>query len=446
MSNLVPEGWNPVKLSMLSEHITKGATPTTYGFGWEKSGIVFLRSECVKDSKFSLSGSEYISAEAHKSMKRSAIRGGDLLVSITGYIGQACILPMYIHEANMNQHIARIRVKDKDQAKYIMYHLNSEPQQREFRNIQTGQAYPQLSLKQIQDIEICFPPLPELQKIAAILTSVDEVIEKTQAQIDKLKDLKTAMMQELLLPSESGGVGTKPASADAALNNRTACRESYIPHTEFKDSPVGRIPKSWEVVTLRDVVIAKGLQTGPFGSQLHAHEYVENGVPVVMPKNMKSNRVSCKGIAQITAEKAATLSKHKVLSGDILFSRRGDIGRFALVEDVNEGSICGTGCLKARLNDSMSSSFFAAYLTLEYVVEWLINNSVGQTMLNLNTSILAALPVLKPPLEEQNKISSVITSIDMSITLKERKLLAQQNTKKALMQDLLTGKVRVKVD
>ncbi|MEZ8185576.1 restriction endonuclease subunit S [Shewanella sp. 5S214] len=442
MSDFYPSRWAEV---ILGEYAYIKARIGWRGLSsseYTEKGPYLIAGTHIKGLSVDWGNCDHISEYRYDESPEIQLQEMDVVISKDGTIGRLGFIENMPGPATINGTMMLVRPNDYFFSKFIYYYLQGDSFQTLVKEKVSGSSVPHIFQRDMVSLKVPFPPLPEQQKIAAILTSVDEVIEKTQAQIDKLKDLKTAMMQELL----TDGVGTKQASAGAALNNSTACRESYIPHTEFKDSPVGRIPKSWAVVTLRDVVIAKGLQTGPFGSQLHAHEYVENGVPVVMPKNMKSNRVSCKGIAQITAEKAATLSKHKVLSGDILFSRRGDIGRFALVEDVNEGSICGTGCLKARLNDSMSSSFFAAYLTLEYVVEWLINNSVGQTMLNLNTSILATLPVLKPPLEEQNKISSVITSLDMSITLKERKLLAQQNTKKALMQDLLTGKVRVNME
>lgn len=263
-------------------------------------------------------------------------------------------------------------------------------------------------------------PLPEQQKIAAILSSVDDVIDKTRAQIDKLKDLKTGMMQELL----TKGIG----------------------HTEFKDSPVGRIPLSWEVTNLGAVVIPKGLQTGPFGSQLHAHEYIEWGVPVVMPKDMKGNRIDPSSIAHIPEKKAAQLAKHRVQQGDLLFARRGDIGRFALVEKANEGWVCGTGCLKARLSPSINPVFISCYLTLTPVIEWLNKNAVGQTMLNLNTSILAELPIILPPENEQKIIGETISAIDSRINSHHQKLKNVLNIKKALMQDLLTGKVRVNVE
>ena len=243
------------------------------------------------------------------------------------------------------------------------------------------------------------------------------MIEKTRAQIDKLKDLKTGMMQELL----TKGIG----------------------HTKFKDSPVGRIPAAWEIARLGDIVLPKGIQTGPFGSQLHSHEYIEWGVPVIMPRDMKCNKIDPASVAHISLEKAAELDKHRVEIGDLVFARRGDIGRYALVDKSNEGWVCGTGCLKVRLKPSVSPSFIASYLTLTPVIEWLNTNSVGQTMLNLNTSILSDLPIILPPKHEQTVIGEAIVSLDNKVDLSSSKLDGLMRVKKALMQDLLTGKVRV---
>lgn len=275
-----------------------------------------------------------------------------------------------------------------------------------------------ISIPEFFGIQTVSPPLPEQKKIAAILTSVDGVIEKTEAQIAKLKDLKTAMMQELL----TNGIG----------------------HTKFKDSPVGCIPVSWEVKKLSSVCILKGLQTGPFGSQLKADEYVDNGIPVVMPRDMQGGKINVQNIARISPAKADKLEKHKLHLGDILFSRRGDIGRCAIVTEKNLGWICGTGSLRARLSGKMLPDFFIQYLTLSYPIEWLNINAVGQTMLNLNTSILGDLPVLVPPIDEQLKIARSLESLDEQRTKRAQQLNALKNLKKALMQDLLTGRVRVK--
>lgn len=141
----------------------------------------------------------------------------------------------------------------------------------------------------------------------------------------------------------------------------------------------------------------------------------------------------------IPEERAMSLAKNRVLEGDILFSRRGYIGRFALITRFNSGWVCGTGCLRVRLNQEIIHPFFISqYLTLDYPIEWLNLNAVGLTMLNLSTSILNDLSVLVPPLEEQSKIASALLAID-SRTLKCKTFLRKQESlKKSLMQDLLT--------
>lgn len=98
------------------------------------------------------------------------------------------------------------------------------------------------------------------------------------------------------------------------------------------------VPEGWKLITLGDACLPKsGLQTGPFGSQLHAHEYVSDGVPVVMPRDLDSGRIMDVQIARVPQEKADALAKHKLKVSDIVFARRGDIGRYAVVSEDEEG-------------------------------------------------------------------------------------------------------------
>lgn len=123
----------------------------------------------------------------------------------------------------------------------------------------------------------------------------------------------------------------------------------------------------WRESTLLD--ICDGLQTGPFGGQLHKREYVDHGVPVVMPKDMINARVSTATIAQVTEAKAVEQSKHRCEVGDILFGRRGDIGRAALITDGEEGWLCGTGSLRARPKSERAYPPFLIYaVTSKYLL------------------------------------------------------------------------------
>ncbi|WP_339907175.1 restriction endonuclease subunit S [Symmachiella dynata] len=205
------------------------------------------------------------------------------------------------------------------------------------------------------------------------------------------------------------------------------------------------VPDGWELSGLGDVCQPKtGLQTGPFGSQLHASDYVEDGIPVVMPKDMINGTISTRSIARVSPEKVNEVSKHELKVGDIVFSRRGDLGRFAVVKPENVGWICGTGCMRARLKPTVVPDFVFCQLITHGSIRWLEDNAVGQTMPNLNTEILSQLPLRFPPLPEQQKIAAILSTWDRAIESTEKLIAAKQKRKQALMQQLLTGKVRFK--
>lgn len=178
----------------------------------------------------------------------------------------------------------------------------------------------------------------------------------------------------------------------------------------------------WIETTLGDICKRQhgSIQTGPFGSQLHASDYVPQGIPVVMPANIGTDGgISEDGIARITQADNERLAQHQLKLGDVVFSRRGDVTRNALVEPHQVGWLCGTGCLKVRLGDeSIANAKFISYcLRLPETKDWLIRHAVGATMPNLNTSILSAVPVFLPPLKVQKEITEVLGSIDDRITL-----------------------------
>ncbi len=168
---------------------------------------------------------------------------------------------------------------------------------------------------------------------------------------------------------------------------------------------------SWYKDTLGDV--SEKIQTGPFGSQLHQSDYRDEGIPVIMPKDMIEGRISTLSIARISKEHVERLNQHKVKSGDIIYSRRGDVGKCALITNKEEGWLCGTGCLKVTLNPNKIIPKFAFYqLQRKESIGWLINHAVGSTMLNLNTSILTKLPIEITDLDKQQSIVNVLASYD----------------------------------
>lgn len=171
------------------------------------------------------------------------------------------------------------------------------------------------------------------------------------------------------------------------------------------------------------VAVSEGngkIHTGPFGSQLHASDYVPEGIPCIMPANMKNGRVDLSSIAFISKDDSQRLSKYLVQAGDIVFSRRGDVTQKALIMKDEEGLFCGTGCLLIRPGNIFNSAFLAYFLSTDPIKRWLIGQSIGGTMPTLNTGILKSLPISVPEKDVQTKISAVLAALDEKIELNNR--------------------------
>ncbi len=177
------------------------------------------------------------------------------------------------------------------------------------------------------------------------------------------------------------------------------------------------------------------IQTGPFGSQLHASDYVAIGVPSIMPQNISQDRVDEGGIARITPGDAERLSRYLVKPGDIVYSRRGDVERRALITEKENGWLCGTGCLRVRFGEGVVDPRYASYfLSHPASREWVVRHAVGATMPNLNTSILGALPFLLPPTNEQRAIAAVLGALDDKIEQNRRTARALERLARAIFR------------
>ncbi len=174
------------------------------------------------------------------------------------------------------------------------------------------------------------------------------------------------------------------------------------------------------MTTLGEICGGGGVQTGPFGSQLHAADYVEDGVPVIMPQDLVDGRIDTANVARVSEDDAQRLGRHRVEPGDIVYSRRGDIRRRVLIKQTQAGWLCGTGCLRVRIGDGTRPDYVATYLGHPAVQDWIERHAVGATMLNLNTKILSALPVVLPSPDEQKQITSVLGALDDKIDSNRR--------------------------
>lgn len=263
------------------------------------------------------------------------------------------------------------------------------------------------------NIEFVSPPLPEQQKIATILSSVDDVIEKTRAQIDKLKDLKTGMMQELL----TQGIG----------------------HTEFKDSPVGLIPTSWQVKevdeVLREVIDYRG--KSPPKS--------EKGVPLITAKNVRQGYITEEPKEYIYEDQYDSWMVRGMPSeGDILITTEAPLGNVAKVPSYKFA--LGQRLLALSPSDIVTSDFLLYLMQGKYFQEQLELQSTGSTVTGIKQSTFRKILIAVPPLNEQYALVKPLKSMNLRLQNLQLKLAHAEDLKKAIMQDLLTGQVRVKVE
>jgi len=194
---------------------------------------------------------------------------------------------------------------------------------------------------------------------------------------------------------------------------------------------------NWTVSTLGATVERHGLiQSGPFGSQLHQSDYVNDGIPVIMPKDITEGRVDTETVARVSEETATRLSRHQMRPRSIVVPRRGEISKRALVRDDQAGWLCGTGCLQIVVEGTpMLPEYLYYYMEQEQVVRWLEQHAVGTTMLNLSASIAADLPVRYPVAEAQVRIADILSAYDDLIENNRRRMALLEEAARQLYRE-----------
>jgi restriction endonuclease S subunit len=321
-----------------------------------------------------------------------------------------------------------MRVNDKRlHPKFVFYSLAH--QHRSLTFDYTDKAHPSVIRKRYRLPDI---GMTQQKRIASILTSIDAAIEKTEALIAKHQQIKAGLMHDLftrgVLPN---GQLRPPRNEAPELYQQTA---------------LGWIPKEWRAERLGAMLDESGgyLQTGPFGSQLHASEYSDEGVPVVMPQDINDGLIDEVAIARIGEERATTLARHRLKVGDIIIARRGELSRAAAISDLHANWVCGTGCFLLRLGRTgLNHFFFSLAYRFDYVQRQIAGMQVGSTMPSLNNSVMSRVFFPRPSPSEQDEITRRLHAVEIEIAGIAHQAEKLQKQKLGLMQDLLTGRVPV---
>jgi len=262
----------------------------------------------------------------------------------------------------------------------------------------------------ISNVSLVIPTLPEQKKIAAILSTVDEQISTTDKIIEKSKELKRGLMQKLF----SEGIG----------------------HTEFKDTKIGRIPKDWEVVKIANI--------GTVIDSLHqTPKFSDEGYPMVRVGDINKTKLNLNHCLTVPENvfKAFT-KKHLPIKGDILITRVGSFGKTILVE--NDSPFC-LGQNTAVITDLKNERFVYYMLNSHPVLKQIGILTNGSTQPSLSLKEIRNIKIAVGSNNEQQKIVEILSEADAKIEEEQTKKAHLEALKKGLMQQLLTGKKRVKV-
>jgi len=303
---------------------------------------------------------------------------------------------------------------------FLKYFINNSVEiKKQIYKYVEGTTRTALRFNQLKNFIVPLPPLPEQQKIAEILETVDNAIEKTDKIIEKYKRIKQGLMQDLL---------TKGIDENGNIRNEKTHK--------FKDSPLGRIPEEWEVVRLGEVVhsFAGGTPNREIA------EFYNGGI-----KWLKSGEINRKYIfftEETLSPKGLKSSNAKwVPENTVVIAMYGaTAGQIGIIKD---RMTTNQAVLAVVIIDKQKVFYEYLYYSLSEFVVMLLSNLQGSGQPNLSKNIIDSLLIPLPPLPEQQRIASILSQIDKTIEKEEQYKEKLKRIKQGLMEDLLTGKVRV---
>ena len=360
---------------------------------------------------------KYTDENTFRELSDYQLKKNDLVMCMTdvskefGVVGKTAIIDKddtYV----LNQRVGRIRPNKELDVNFLYYYTNSKYFLNDIYQKVTGSAQYNLSTADIKQSKILLPPLPEQQKIAEILSCIDKDIEKTDQIIKETEKLKKGLVQKLL----TKGIG----------------------HKKFKKTKLGEIPGSWNFVKLNSVCskITDGTHKTP--------KYINEGVPFLRVTDIQEEKIDWDNVKYISQEEHKELIRRcRPEIGDILLSKNGTVGITKIVNWDKEFSIFVSLCLiKPKIN-LIDLEFLNLILNSDLVMNQIKMRSKQGSVTNLHLEEIRDFTIPLPKKDEQNKITGIILSVNNKISINKQIKNKLTELKRGLMQDLLSGKVRV---
>jgi type I restriction enzyme S subunit len=368
---------------------------------------------------------EYIGEETVDRLKGHLLRTNDIVFGRKGAVERHALIRDQHDGWFQGSDCLRLRINSPELSPmFASYSFLTDSHQKWMMN-QCSHGATMASLNQaiVCRIPLRFPDMRTQNAISGILSAYDNLIKNNTRRIEILEEMSLIIYREWF------------------VNFRFPGREKL----RLVSSILGDIPEGWEIADLESVCVERnGIQTGPFGSQLHMTDYSDEGVPVVMPKDLIGFRIRTDEIARIPESIAEKLSRHRMQPNDIVYGRRGDIGRRAYLMPGQAGWFCGTGCLRIRPNPQAVNSWYVFnYLGQDDVQGIIKGRALGVTMPNLNTGVMTSVPVKLPPRNLQDafaRLAFPMAEAREVIATTIEKLL---RTRDLLLPKLVSGEISV---
>ena len=346
--------------------IVTGSTPKTNEKEYWDGDIKWITPAELNDDSYIIYDSKRkITELAVEKTGLTSFPQGTVILSSRAPIGKVAIAGC---EMYCNQGFKNLICSEKINNKYLYWFLKRNTKY--LNSLGRGATFKEISKTIVANIEI---DVPELKKQLDVVHNLEKV-----NSIIKLRKRELKLSDELI-------------------------KARFV---EMFGDPVSN-PYGYNKVALSDLA---DIKIGPFGSLLHKEDYIEGGHPLLNPSHIMDGKISPDDKLTISDEKYEELSAYQLKTGDVVMGRRGEMGRCAVVPE--EGFLCGTGSILVRTKGEVTADYIQKIISFPSFKKTIEDMAVGQTMPNLNVSIVSSFQIIKPPMEVQDSYYAFVEQVD----------------------------------
>jgi len=402
----IPYGWSRTALQTLVKFHNSGIYKKRELYG-EGTNIVGVSN--LYDNN-SINGQIFNKVRLNEEeLEKFTLKEGDFIYGESSLVKEGIARTLFVTKNGEGTafawHTRRFKVdREIIDPKFLNFLLNSRSLRRCLISLATQTALTGITTNEFFSVGITFPPLPEQRKIAEILSTVDEAIERTDRIIEETKQLKKGLMQKLF----AEGIG----------------------HTRFKDTKIGRIPEEWEVKKLDDICIKLSEKYEPRDSN--------EVIPYIGLEHIESSAHRINGYGK-SIDTISTKNKFSI--GNILYGKLRPYLNKVWMAEFN--GVCSTEILVLKPNRKSIQQFLYMVLQLHRFIAYANSLTEGTSLPRANWKDIKRFTILLPRLQEQHKIAEILSEVDEKLEKEQATIDQLEQLKKGLMQVLLTGQVRV---